>query len=326
MNPAIRELQAEPVEMDLPANELGEGPTWLADRAELAWVDIQLGLVHLLDPHTGRTSTIELGERAGALAPTASGALVVAVASGFVQVDPDTGRIRRLVSLDPADPTVRMNDGKADPWGRFWAGTMGLDKRPGAGNLYRLDQDLSLTLAVAGVTMSNGLDWTDDRATMYYVDTPTRRIDRFDLDPSGTVLGGRRPFVTLPREVGTPDGLTVDAAGRVWLALWGGSAVRCFSPSGELEAIVRLPTRHVTSCTFGGPNLDDLYITSAQSELSAEQLANEPLAGRVFHCRPGTPGRLANRFDDSISLRQPARPASGAPTKVFLAMDRMLAS
>ena len=305
MSMSVRELQVEPVELDLPANELGEGPIWLADRSELVWVDIQRGQVHLADPLTGRARTLELGERVGALAPTTAGGLVVATATGFVHLDPDTGRIRRLANFEPADPTVRMNDGKADPWGSFWAGTMGLDKRPGAGNLYRLDPDLQLTLVQPDVTISNGLDWTDDRATMYFVDTPTQRIDQFTVADGGRDIADRRPFVHLPREQGTPDGLTVDAEGRVWLAIWGGSAVRCFSPSGELEAIIRLPTTHVTSCTFGGPNLDDLYITSAQSELTAEQLAAEPLAGRVFHCRPGATGRPAFRFDDSLARSRP---------------------
>jgi sugar lactone lactonase YvrE len=299
MNVAIREIQAEPVETDLGPVELGEGPVWLDDRAELAWVDIQRGLIYLLDIATGHVRTILVGEMVGSIAPTVSGALVAAVATGFVLVDPETGRLRRLATLDRIDPTIRMNDGKADPWGRFWAGTMGLDKRPDAGTLYCLEPDLRVTVAVDPVTISNGLDWTPDLGEMVYVDTPTQRVDRFDLDERGTDLRNRRPFVTLPRDAGAPDGLTLDAAGRLWLALWGGSAVHCFSPSAELEAIIRLPTSHVTSCTFGGPDLGDLYITSARSELSPEQLASEPLAGRLFRCRPGAVGRRANRFDDS---------------------------
>jgi sugar lactone lactonase YvrE len=296
---AIQVIQAELVEVDLGPAEIGEGPVWLADRAELAWVDIERGLIHLLDVAAGQARTIAVGEMVGAIAPTMSGSLVAAVATGFVFPDPTSGRIRRIVDLDPVDPTIRMNDGKADPWGRFWAGTMGLDKRPGAGNLYCLEPGLSVRLAVAGVTISNGLDWTDDRSTMYYVDTPTRRVDRFDLDPTGTRLSNRRPFILVPAALGTPDGLTVDSAGQLWLALWGGSAVRGYSPSGEPTTIIRLPTSHVTSCTFGGPDLADLYITTARSELSAEQLRREPLAGRLFRCRPGAFGRPANQFDDT---------------------------
>jgi sugar lactone lactonase YvrE len=311
MSNAVREIPAEPVEMDLGPAELGEGPVWLEDRAELAWVDIQRGLIYLLKAATGRVSTIALGEMVGAMAPTTSGSLVVAVATGFVLVDPTTGGVRRLATLDRLDPTIRMNDGKADPWGRFWAGTMGLDKRPGAGSLYCLEPSLRVRVALESVTISNGLDWSDDLGTMYYVDTPTSRVDRFDLDGSAAMLGQRRPFITLPNELGAPDGLTVDSAGRLWLALWGGSAVRCFSPSGELEAIVRLPASHVTSCTFGGPDLGDLYITTAQTELSPDELAREPLAGRLFRCRPGALGRPANRFDDTSAPLDPAGQGAG---------------
>ncbi len=299
MSPTVREIEAQLVETNLAANDIGEGPIWLADRGQLAWVDITAGQVHLLEPATGRTRTIELGEMVGSIAPTLSGDLVAAVATGFVLVHLDSGRVQRLAELDPVDPTIRMNDGKADPWGRFWAGTLGLDKRPEAGSLYRLDPDLGVTLAIADVTISNGLDWTADRRTMYYVDTPTLRIDRLDLDPGGTGLSNRRPFVSLPAGSGTPDGLTLDTEGRLWLAVWGGSVVRCFRPTGELDTIIHLPTSHVTSCTFGGPDLADLYITSARSELSPEQLANEPLAGRLFSCRPGASGWPANRFDDT---------------------------
>lgn len=299
MTSPVREIQAEPVEVDLEPAELGEGPLWLADRAELAWVDIQRGLIYLLQVATGHARTIAVGEMVGSIAPTAAGLLVAAVATGFVLVDPDRGSVRRLASLERVDPTIRMNDGKADPWGRFWAGTMGLDKRPGAGTLYCLDPDLRVTTALEPVTISNGLDWADDRRTMFYVDTPTRRVDRFDLDAGGAGLRNRRPFISVPHDMGAPDGLTLDSAGRLWLALWGGSAVCCYSASGEVEAIVRLPASHVTNCTFGGPDLGDLYITSAWSELSDEQRAGEPLAGRLFRCRPGAVGRRANRFNDS---------------------------
>jgi len=301
----LREIQAELVEVNLGPNDIGEGPIWLAESRELAWVDITVGLIHLFAPDTAQVRTIRVGEMVGSIAPIKGGGLVAAVATGFVRVDLASGAVKRLAELDPPDPTVRMNDGKADPWGRFWAGTMGLDKRPGAGNLYRLDGDLAVTLAIAGVTISNGLDWSHDRSAMFYVDTPTMRIDRIDIDPSGTVLSNRRPFATVTPDQGTPDGLTLDTEGRVWLALWGGSAVRCFSPSGEPEAIIRLPTSHVTSCTFGGADLGDLYITSARSELSPEQLDGEPLAGRLFRCRPGAFGWPANQFAATSPGSQP---------------------
>jgi sugar lactone lactonase YvrE len=299
MTDPVRQIDVELVQMDLAPNELGEGPVWLEDRAELAWVDIQRGLIHLLEVATGRVRTVAVGEMVGSIAPTVSGRLVAAVATGFVLVDLETGAVRRLATLERVDPTIRMNDGKADPWGRFWAGTMGLDKRPGAGTLYRLDPDLTVTAMVNPVTISNGLDWSDDRRTMFYVDTPTQRVDWFALGGEGLELSDRQPFVTIPLGDGAPDGLTLDAAGGLWLALWGGNRIVCFGPSGELEATIRVPANHVTSCTFGGPDLGDLYITSAWTERTPDERAGEPLAGSLFRCRPGAVGRPANRFDDS---------------------------
>jgi sugar lactone lactonase YvrE len=295
----VRQIDVQPVEITLAPSELGEGPVWLEERAELAWVDIQRGLINLLEVATGRVRTIPVGEMVGSIAPTVSGRLVAAVATGFVLVDLGTGDVRRLATLERGDPTIRMNDGKADPWGRFWAGTMGLDKRPGAGTLYRFDPDLTVTAMVDPVTISNGLDWSDDRRTMFYVDTPTQRVDRFDLGADGLELSGRRTFAAIPLDDGAPDGLTLDAAGRLWLALWGGNRISCYGLGGELEATIRVPASHVTSCTFGGPDLRDLYITSAWTERTPDERAGEPLAGRLFHCRPGAVGRPANRFDDS---------------------------
>ena len=299
MSPAVREIQAEPVEMDRPPSELGESPVWLDDRAELAWVDIQRGLIELLAVASGRVRTIPVGEMIGSIAPTRSGNLVAGVASGFVQVDLGTGRVRRLATLERADPTIRMNDGKADPWGRFWAGTMGIDKRPDAGALYCLEPDLRLSVALDPVTISNGLDWSADRRSMFYVDTPTQRVDRFDLEADGLGLRNRRTFATQALADGAPDGLTLDTAGGLWLALWGGFAVTGYGPSGEVEARIALPASHVTSCTFGGPDLGDLYITTAFAELTEAERAAQPLAGRAFRCRPGVLGLKANRFDDT---------------------------
>jgi sugar lactone lactonase YvrE len=299
MSPAVREIQAEPVEMDRPPSELGESPVWLDDRAELAWVDIQRGLIELLAVASGRVRTIPVGEMIGSIAPTRSGNLVAAVASGFVLVDLGTGRVRRLATLERADPTIRMNDGKADPWGRFWAGTMGIDKRPDAGALYCLEPDLRLSVALDPVTISNGLDWSADRRSMFYVDTPTQRVDRFDLEADGLGLRNRRTFATQALADGAPDGLTLDTAGGLWLALWGGFAVTGYGPSGEVEARIALPASHVTSCTFGGPDLGDLYITTAFAELTEAERAAQPLAGRAFRCRPGVLGLKANRFDDT---------------------------
>jgi len=189
-----------------------------------------------------------------------------------------------------------MNDGKCDPAGRFWAGTMDVGDQRGRGALYRLGTDLGVTRVLQGVTTSNGIDWSPDGQTMYYVDSGYPTIDAMDFEGSTGTPTRRRTVLSLGPGDGTPDGLTVDADGHIWLALWGGWEVRRFAPDGAPGPVVRLPVARVTSCVFGGEDLGDLYITSAWSGLSDDERASQPHAGGVFRCRPGVHGRPARRF------------------------------
>jgi sugar lactone lactonase YvrE len=273
---------------------LGEGPVWDARTNVVAWVDILAGRLHLT-ARDGTTRTIQLPAPVGCLVPRASGGWLAALADGFWAVA-DDGATGRLVDVQSDRPELRFNDGKCDPQGRFWAGTMALDHRPGAGALYRLDPDLSVHRMVDGVAISNGLDWSLDGRTMYYVDTPTRRIDRFDFDPASGGIADRRPFVAIDAADGSPDGLTVDAEGGVWVALWDGWRVRRYLPDGSIDREIRLPVSEVTCPVFGGPDLDELYITTAWELLSEEQHAAEPLAGGLFRARPGVRGRPPTAF------------------------------
>ncbi len=273
---------------------LGEGPVWDARIGCVAWVDILAGRLHLT-ARDGATRTIQLPSPVGCLVPRASGGWVAALADGFWAVA-DDGATSLLADVQGDHPDLRFNDGKCDPQGRFWAGTMALDHRAGAGALYRLDPDRSVHRMVEDVAISNGLDWSLDGRTMYYVDTPTRRIDRFDFDPASGAIAGRRPFVSIDPADGSPDGLTVDAEGGIWLALWDGSRIRRYLPDGTIEREVRLPVSEVTCPAFGGPDLDELYITTAWELLSEEQHAREPLAGGLFRVRPGIRGRAPTPF------------------------------
>lgn len=273
---------------------LGEGPVWDARIDRVAWVDIMAGRLHLT-ARDGTTRSIELPSPVGCVVPRAGGGWVAALSDGFWAVAND-GSTERLVDVQSDRPELRFNDGKCDPQGRFWAGTMALDQRAGAGALYRLDVDLSVTRMVDGVGISNGLDWSPDGRTMYYVDTPTQRIDTFDFDPASGAIAGRRPFSTIDPADGSPDGLTVDAEGGIWLALWDGWLVRRYLPDGSIEREIRLPVSEVTCPVFGGPDLDELYITTAWEDLSEEQHAAEPLAGGLFRTRPGVRGRLPTAF------------------------------
>jgi sugar lactone lactonase YvrE len=191
-----------------------------------------------------------------------------------------------------------MNDGKCDSAGRFWAGTMAYDFTPGAAALYRLDRDFKVTTMVNRVTLSNGLDWTEDDRSMYYIDSLAHGIDAFDFDAREGTIGRRRRLVEIPSDSTAPtgetvpDGMTLDAEGFLWVAVFGSSEVRRYSPLGDVDCIVRLPVCAVTSCAFGGEELTELYITSNV----VFDDGREPLAGAVFRCTPGVRGRPARVF------------------------------
>lgn len=263
----------------------GEGPVWSSSWGGLRWVDMLTGDVLTLAAD-GTVRRMHVGEVAAAVRPRRSGGAVIAVERGFALEDADG----TLTHLDPVwdDPSIRMNEGGCDPDGRFWCGSMAYDQRPGAASLYRLDPDRSVHRVLGGVTVSNGLAWSPDGSLAYYADTATHRIDVFDYDP-GAGLTGRRPFVRF--QDGDPDGLTVDSEGGVWVALYGGSAVRHYGADGQCDAVVELPTPHVTACTLGGPYLDQLFITT-----SAENRPGDPVAGSLFRVDVGVPGLPVREF------------------------------
>jgi sugar lactone lactonase YvrE len=290
-------MSAAAVELVLDARaELGEGPRWDACAQRLLWVDIMRGRVHSFMPAKAACRSVDVHRPVGALAGAADGGVVLAVAGGFARLDWDSGQVRMLATVEGDRPQNRMNDGACDSAGRFWAGTMALDERPHAGALYRLDADLTVHTMLTEVTISNGIDWSLDGRRMYYVDSPTRRIDVFDFDARTGAIADRRPFVEIPAEAGIPDGITVDAAGFVWLALWGGAALHRYAPDGGRERIVPLPVSHPTSCAFGGPDLDELYVTSARRPLTKEERARQPMAGGLIRLRPGVVGRPPGLF------------------------------
>ena len=276
--------------------ELAEGPTWVAEAERLLWVDIMAGRVHTCDPATGADTFAEIGQPVGAAVTRTGGGLALAVRDGFMLLDPGDGEPRLAAAVEADNPGTRMNNGICDAAGRFWAGTMAIDERPGAGALYRLDADLTVTRVVEGVTISNGTGWSLDGRTMYYTDSPTHRVDAFDFDPASGAIENRRPLLTIPDDLGVPDGMAVDAEGFLWIAVYGGGCVRRHAPDGRLERVVELPVSQVTSCCFGGVELDELYITSAAQTLSPERRELEPLAGAVFRLRPGVHGRPEGTF------------------------------
>lgn len=270
-------------------SRLGEGPVWDARSGRVVWVDIEGAALHETDPATGATASWPMPLPIGIAVPRESGGFVGALEDGFWAIDPG-GRVERIAAVDTRSRGLRFNDGACDPAGRFLAGTMAWDDRPGAGSLYRLDRDLHVTRLLDGISISNGLGWSVDGGTMYYVDTPTLRIDAFDYDVESGEASGRRMFVAIEPGAGRPDGLCVDTDGAVWVALWPGWAVRRYLPDGTLDAVLPLPVAQVSSCVFGGPALDELFITTAWTGLSEVDRAAQPLAGSLFRARPGSRG------------------------------------
>jgi sugar lactone lactonase YvrE len=272
------------------AGDLCEGPCWDVGSQTLVWVDILAGAVNVVDPATGSRARHELGAPVGAVAPRAAGGWVAALERGFLLLDAGW-RAEGDVILAPGQGRgTRFNDGGCDPAGRFWAGTLSYDGAPEAAALYRLDPDGSVREVLGGVTNSNGIAWSPDGSQVYYVDTGLGRVDRLALDPSTGAVVGRATVVTVAPSEGLPDGLTIDAEGHLWLALWGGGCVRRYAPDGELRQTVELPAELVTSLCFGGAELDELFITTARDGLSDAELAVQPLAGSVFRWRPGVRG------------------------------------
>ncbi|WP_049579139.1 SMP-30/gluconolactonase/LRE family protein [Streptomyces sp. SBT349] len=255
--------------------ELGEGPTWDPAEERLIWVDILGSRVHRFDPATGRRTVQTTEQHVGAAKPRAAGGLVVNLRDGVGLYD-EAGAFSWLTH-QPV-PGRRGNDAAVAPDGSLWAGTMRYDEAAGGGALTWVGPAGEAVTVLPEVTVSNGIGWSPDGSLMYFIDTPTRRIDVFDVTEDGGVTG-RRTFVDTAGLSGSPDGLTVDADGCVWAAFWGGAAVRRFTPEGRIDVAVAVPVSQPTACAFGGKDLSDLYITTASVGTDP---AAEPLAGSVL--------------------------------------------
>jgi sugar lactone lactonase YvrE len=270
-----------------------EGPVWSPSWGGLRWVDMFAGDVlsmGLDDPDVGAIGRRHVGAKAAALRPRRGGGAVIAVERGFVLEDA-AGELDPLPELW-TDPGLRMNEGGCDPDGRFYCGSMAYDQGPGRGSMYRLDGDGTVSVVFGGSTISNGLAWSPDGSIAYYIDTPTRRVDMFDY-ATNSGLTRRRTFIEITDTPGSPDGMTVDAQGHVWVALYGGSAVRRYRPDGALDGVIELPVTNVTACTFAGADLDHLIITTSREGVPEGM---QPEAGSLFRSRPGVTGLPAADF------------------------------
>jgi sugar lactone lactonase YvrE len=260
----------------------GEGAIWDAAQGVLHFVDLTAGDL-LTRTDGGAISRQHVGAIAAVWRPRTRGGGVVGVERGFALLDADGG----MTTLPDVfgDPKIRMNDGSCDPQGRFYCGTMAYDETPGAGSVYRLDPDGSVATVLSDVTISNGMVWSLDGQSVYYIDTPTHRVVRFDFDAVDGTLNDPRPVIEIPDA--SPDGMTIDAQGQLWVAQWGGSAVHCYSPNGRLLDIIDVAATQVSCCGFGGPDLETLFITTSRQGLAE---GDQPGAGALFATTPGVRG------------------------------------
>ncbi|HYO35997.1 MAG TPA: SMP-30/gluconolactonase/LRE family protein [Geodermatophilus sp.] len=309
----MHRLPATPAPGLSPAQH-GEGPTWDADRGELLWVDITAGQVRRAaigaDGSLTETGVHRGGDTVGAVVPAADGGWLLAADGGFTHLGAD-GTARVLITLadeggTEADGGTRMNDAACDPAGRFLAGTMAFDERPGAGALYRLDLDGTVTTVLDDLTVSNGIGWSPDGGTVYLADSGPGVVHAFDYDLGSGAFGDGRVLLRFEGDDGVADGLTVDDEGCLWTALWGGGQVRRWSPDGELLAVVEVPgVAQTSSCAFAGPGRDLLVVSTSAQGLDDAARAAQPDAGRLFTARPGGTGPPATPYRGPLEgLRQ----------------------
>lgn len=275
---------------------LGEGLVWDADEQRLYWTDIEQKQLWMLQPTSGEVRSIAVPERIGCFAPRKKGGLVVAFASGFAFFDPETGKREDIAPFEPELPHTRLNDGRTDRQGRLIAG--GFDEVEGKAisSVVRLDPDLRITELFNNVACANSTCFSPDGRTMYFADTPTKEIWAFDYSPSDGALGARRTIARFDAQPGMPDGSCVDTEGFIWNAQWNGRRVVRYAPDGRIDRVVDVPVLNPTCVTFGGAELDTLYITTARYLMRSEQISAEPLSGALFACRPGVRGLPDAKF------------------------------
>lgn len=285
-------MKTTPADLVLDARaELGEGPIWDPKRERLFWVDIRGSAVHEYNPADGKDRVMNVPKHIGCFVLRADGNALVALQDGIYEMDIDTGNVKPVYCPQPKRNDILFNDGKCDLAGRFWVGTKAYADTVGAGSLYCMDTDRTVSVKISGVTVSNGLAWSLDNRRMYYIDTFALEISVFEYNLESGVVKNRRTAVAIPKSMGWADGMSIDQEGKLWVALWQGKCVARFDPdTGECLKKITVPVSCPSSCCFGGQNLDELYITSAWTELDEERRKKEPLAGGLFRAHPGVRG------------------------------------
>ncbi len=288
---------------------LGEGALWNKETQELYWIDIENGLFHSYNPKNKENKSIELGQKVGTVVPTENGSVhgsvLVALQDGIYELDTKTEQKKLLCKRpEPNFPDNRFNDGKCDAKGRFWVGTISMKNTPQVAALYLFDNQGVITQKADDVTISNGIVWSLDNRKMYYIDTPTKEVKEYDYDNETGNISFSKIAVKIPEGLGYPDGMTIDSEGMIWIGMWEGFCVTRWNPmTSELLMKIEVPVSRVTSCAFGGKNLDILYITTAKTGASAEELQKYPYSGGLFSVKTGHKG-IANFSYKSIKSKE----------------------
>ena len=276
---------------------LGEGPAWDSKTQTLYWLDILEKRIY-----ADTRILAQLDDLVCCIVPRKNGNLLLGTRLGFADLNPDTVQLTVLAALDSELPTNRLNDGKCDPAGRLLAGTMDMNEKDPNGALYSFDGKNSTRL-LDKVTISNGLAWSVDYKTFYYIDTPTREVKAFDYDLATGQIANPRVAIHIPESLGWPDGMTSDTAGNLWIALWGGAQITKWNPStGKLLEQIPVPALQTSSCVFGGKDMNELYITSARKSMSETDLKKYPLSGGLFKVITNVVGMKTFEFNEQVTL------------------------
>ncbi|MBM7662697.1 sugar lactone lactonase YvrE [Bacillus mesophilus] len=279
-------------------SELAEGPSWDEKDNKLYWVDIVGKKFYRYDPLTGINTAVQSDQLVGAIAPRNNGGVILALQNGFYFYDYEHQQYEKIHNPESHIEHNRFNDGKCDPAGRFWAGTMDGKGANGKGSLYVLHKDLKVEKKLENVTISNGMAWSPDYSKMYYIDTPTQQVVSFDYSLQTGHIDNPQVVITFPEGAGSPDGMTIDQDGMLWIAHWSGYGISRYNPtSGKQIEFISIPSANVTSCSFGGENLDQLYVTTARIGTSQEDLEKYPHAGGLFRLKMNIKGSKTFQFN-----------------------------
>ncbi|MUU79129.1 SMP-30/gluconolactonase/LRE family protein [Winogradskyella endarachnes] len=277
--------------------KLGEGAIWNDKTKELYWIDIEGKSLNIYNPKTNINKVLKTPSRVGTVVPKNKTEALVALEDGIHTINLKTGSTSLFLNMKDDLKGKRLNDGKCDPSGRFWVGSMHFNQTKGEAKLFCVTNKPELETKIDSVTISNGIVWTSDKQTMYYIDTPTSQIKAYDFNNDTGAISNERIAVEIPEELGYPDGMTIDKEDMLWVGMWNGNAVIRFNPNtGKVLKRIEVPAHNITSCAFGGDNLEILFITSARVDMTVEELENYPLAGSIFKVVPGVKGVKSNFF------------------------------